>query len=532
MALKALTDKYVKTKRKSHHNFLYTCFVDFSKAFDNISRDTLYTKLNDIGVQGKFLNIIQDMYDNDSACVKINNNISEPFRCYKGVKQGCMLSPTLFNIYLSDLPNILNKDKDAPELNQRPVSCLLYADDLVIISKTHKGLQNNMNRLVDYCKKNSLNINESKTKIMIFNPNGKNLNRYLFQVGSTTVENVTKYKYLGLTLSASASYSIAKQELKKIALKAYYSLRKTMGISFRRHLPLTIYLFNTLIKPILTYSSEIWALDTTKYNELRDPIEQLHSTFCKHILGVSRRATNKACRAEIGSFPIIIEAKSKAISFWARLLTLDNSRIAKQAYLDQIIHATNSNWAMEIKTLLFQNGFGYIWDLQQEEQYDYTKIKQIYKQFKQRLEDIERQNWLSSLYDDNRKSFGGNRLRTFREFKTEYKLEEYLIKVSDIEHRRALTKLRISDHILQIERGRYSKDYIKPELRICPHCHIMEDEAHFLLDCTLYENIRNTLFLDIKTNANFKQLIDPKNNVNKIAKYVHDCFKIRQSIPS
>ena len=464
-ALKALTDKYVKARRKRYQNFLYTCFVDFSKAFDNISRDKLYTKLNNLGVKGKFLKIIQDMYDNDSACVKINNNISEPFRCYKGVKQGCMLSPTLFNIYLSDLPNTLNKDKDAPELNQRPVSCLLYADDLVIISKTHKGLQNNINRLVDYCKKNSLNINESKTKIMIFNPNGKNLNRYLFQIGTSLVENVTKYKYLGLTLSASASYSTAKQELKKIALKAYYSLKKTMGMSFRRHLPLTIYLFNTLIKPILTYGSEIWALDTTKYNELRDPIEQLHNTFCKHILGVSRRASNKACRGEIGSFPIIIEAKSKAISFWARLLTLDNARIAKQAYWDQIIHPTNRNWAMEIKTMLFHSGLGYLWMLQQEEQYN-IKIRQIYKQFKQRLEDIERQNWLTSLYDDNRQSFGGNKLRTFREFKTEYKLEEYLIKVSDIEHRRALTKLRISDHMLQIERGRYSKDYIKPELRI------------------------------------------------------------------
>ena len=101
-ALKALTDKYVKARRKRYQNFLYTCFVDFSKAFDNISRDKLYTKLNNLGVKDKFLKIIQDMYDNDSACVKINNNISEPFRCYKGVKQGCMLSPTLFDIYLSD----------------------------------------------------------------------------------------------------------------------------------------------------------------------------------------------------------------------------------------------------------------------------------------------------------------------------------------------------------------------------------------------------------------------------------------------
>ena len=121
-----------------------------------------------------------------------------------------------------------------------------------------------------------------------------------------------------------------------------------MGTSFRRNVSLTLRLFNTLIKPILTYGSEIWGLDIAKYNELRDPIEQVHTKFCKLILGVSKRAVNKACRSEIGSYPIIIEAKTKAVTFWARLLTLENTRIAKQAYLDQLNYPQSKNWAMEM----------------------------------------------------------------------------------------------------------------------------------------------------------------------------------------
>ena len=452
------------------------------------------------------------------------------FKCFKGVKQGCMLSPTLFNIFLSDLPKILNKDKDAPELNGRSISCLLYADDLVIVSKSQKGLQNNLNLLRDYSQENSLYINESKTKVMVFNPNEKKLNRYSFQVDTTLIENVTRYKYLGLTLSASGSYTIAKQELKKVALKAFYSLRKNMGTSFRRHIPLTLQLFNTLIKPILTYGSEIWGFNTTKYNELRDPIEQVHMKFCKQILGVSKRAVNKACRGEIGSFPVIVEIKAKAISFWSRLLTLDNNRIAKQAYLDQLNYPNSRNWAMEIRKLLFYNGFGYCWELQQVVNLQINDIRLFYKQFKQRLEDIEIQNWRASLYDDNNRTVGGNKLRTYREFKTEYKLENYLVEVQNTEHRRALTKLRISDHILQIERGRYNKDYIIPELRICPHCHVMEDEEHFLTKCTIYTDLRNTLSQKINRNiSNFNNLIDPKTSKPEIAKYVYDCFQVRQS---
>ena len=95
----------------------------------------------------------------------------------------------------------------------------------------------------------------------------------------------------------------------------------------------------------------------------------------------------------------------------------------------------------------------------------------------------------------------------------------------NIEHRRALTKLRISDHILQIERGRYSKNYVSPEQRKCPYCHVMENEEHFLVNCSLYSTERNLLFQKLnKTIYNFQDLISPQNNKRTIAKYIYDCF--------
>ena len=106
--LKKLIDKYVKSKPQKYRNLLFSCFVYFRKALDCIPRQKLFDKLRKEGVQGRFLDVLISMYSNDKSAVKIDNKLTESFSCHAGVKQGCMLPPTLFNFYLSDLPKFLN----------------------------------------------------------------------------------------------------------------------------------------------------------------------------------------------------------------------------------------------------------------------------------------------------------------------------------------------------------------------------------------------------------------------------------------
>ena len=139
--LKTLIDKFVKSKPQKRRNLLFSCLVDFRKAFDRIPRQKLFEKLRKEGIKGRFLEIVMSMYSKDKSAVKINNKMTEAFPCYTGVKQGCMLSPTLFNLYLSDLPEFLNSPNSTDILfddSERPINCLLYADDLVIFFAVSK----------------------------------------------------------------------------------------------------------------------------------------------------------------------------------------------------------------------------------------------------------------------------------------------------------------------------------------------------------------------------------------------------------
>ena len=110
---------------------------------------------------------------------------------------------------------------------------------------------------------------------------------------------------------------------------------------------------------------------------------------------------------------------------------------------------------------------------------------------KQRLKDIELQRLLSDVNNDVRKDANQkNKLRTFRKFKTieNYECEDYFRQVTNVRHRITLTKLRLSNHKLAIETGRYVRPYKKREERICPICKKdVEDEINFLTLCPAYQ---------------------------------------------
>ena len=177
--LKMLIDKYQNRNQEDNGICYFLVFVDFSKTSDSVPRNTLFDKLRTAGIKGHFLEVLMSMHSNDMSAFKIDNKITQMFLCHNGVKQGCMLSPTLFNIYLNDLPEMLNiASTTEVMLRERPTHCLLYAHDLVIFARSAKGLQRILNKLESFCEKVDLTVNLDKTQVMIFNNSGKSLNNY------------------------------------------------------------------------------------------------------------------------------------------------------------------------------------------------------------------------------------------------------------------------------------------------------------------------------------------------------------------
>ena len=238
---------------------------------------------------GKFFNIIKSVYLNDQACVKANGVKSLPFDINIGVRQGCVLSPLLFNVFICDLAKKLMDLENAPEVGPVCINSLFWADDLVLFSKDEEGLQKMLNVLEEYCKENELTINTKKTKCMIFNKTGRLLLRPFFLNG-VQLEMVRSYKYLGFLLTPSGELNTGLKDLRDRAFRAFMKIKNDLGSSFNQDVPLVLSLINSLVKPILLYACDFWGCFTLPVS---NPIDNLYMSMLKQILGVQKQTTNE-----------------------------------------------------------------------------------------------------------------------------------------------------------------------------------------------------------------------------------------------
>lgn len=506
--LKCLIDKYCSTKEGR----LYSCFIDFQKAYDSVIHCGLKLKLLQSNIGTKFYNIIKNMYLKSEACVKVGNSLTTSFLLKLGVRQGDNLSPSLFNIFINDLPSYLENCIDSVMLHSKKLNCLMYADDVVIFSTSPEGLQNKLNCIGKFCDDWGMKVNIKKTKVIIFNKAGR-LIRHKFFYKNSEIDCVSNYKYLGIFFTASGSFSVARNELYKKALKGYYKLRKDF-LSLNPSIKTSMKVFDHTIKPILLYGSEIWGVFNVNNNKFKQSqnqnilindcyknlkCETLHIKFCKYILGLHKKSTNHASLSELGRHPLHFNIVKSMLKYCYRLenLTTEFPLLYDAFLCSKELHYKHKNsWYSSVEKLIK------ILDFKDN----------VMSLNKSKFGTILNKNLINKyLYDWKRTSelLADGKLTTYLFLKTNFSFENYLTLVKNYDYRKSICKLRTSTHKLLIETGRYNK--VPRNERICKNCTLseIEDETHFLTRCTKFSHDRGVLFNLISSRVNqFSNLSD------------------------
>ena len=508
-----LTLKSIIDFKKSKKEKVFAAFIDLRKAFDTVWRDGLFYKMLLNGINGKTFNIIRSMYTNNTFKIKFANGLSKQIPSTCGVKQGDVLSPLLFNLFIDDLVQNLNTfHSGAISFNGLSINSLLYADDIVILANSKEALQTFLDILDNFCTSWKLHINTDKSKVVVFNSNGKCF-LDTFMCANHTLETVNSYCYLGVTFKHTGSLTHTSTLLMEKAKKALFKIKNTIELD--NPCNLLEKLFDNLVIPVMLYCSEIWGV-ICQVND-STPYEYLHLKFLKEILGVHSKASNDACRAELNRLPLRGKILNIACSYWQHLWSSPNSLVSK------IVEVTKShnNWFIQMGAIFNTLGFSYFYDSPNFSLHDKLSIKQ-------RITDIQ-------LQEQNMRISNTKKLNILMKFYRSGTRPYYVDFLKNRAERAMLSKLRISAHKLAIEGGRYMN--IPKQERICTACNSgeVEDEEHFLLSCSLYRTSRQALCSKlIKLNyqgLNLRIILDNNNHsiLKMSASFIENCFKQRES---
>ena len=168
--LKETVDYYI-----NHGSRVFCAFLDASKAFDRLIHAGLFLKLIQQGMPRIFLDLIIFWYRNLECRVKWDQSFSQWFHVTAGVRQGGILSPSFYCLYVDDLIAILERLNVGCYILEIFMAALLYADDMALLSPSIKGLERLLATCKEYCDEWDICLNASKSKLMYFGKKCSNL---------------------------------------------------------------------------------------------------------------------------------------------------------------------------------------------------------------------------------------------------------------------------------------------------------------------------------------------------------------------
>ncbi|KAJ7137429.1 hypothetical protein C8R43DRAFT_893660 [Mycena crocata] len=492
------------------------------------------------GISGLFFDWMRMVYARMRYATKFGDENCLPFRSIIGLLTGDSASPSLWNIFFADFQ--LREHPDDVRLNGRAISQAEQADDNIIFTTSFPTFQDKVGNFYYWCTRKRVYISAPKSKWMIYGPLPNPIP--VLRLGDREVELVSEFKYVGTWLTSttpnifSLNYSIKAAKARN-ASNAAFAMKHRIG-----SLPIKegLVLYMARVDCYLTSGADLSLdVDAALVQELLDA----QHMYLRRLLGINSRAMLAVLFTETGLMPIRVRRLLMALGRLLYMLELGDERNVRAALLDSVdLFATgHSGWAGDIAIML--STLPTPIRIAPADLLSVDTVSAIAKKVAEvvdadlqfDIDHLQKTHLLRGRLElvDEKLSLVTRRRR------------HYLTMVTIPAHRKALTRLLLSDHNLSIERLRYPARYrqrIPREERLCRFCLAeVEDEAHALLECQAHiplvqmrEAFLAAVFeIDAKLEEAFdcmnhldflRRLLCSRGAITWVAKYVCDVLAI------
>ena len=305
--LRILCEKYLQYQQN-----LYYVLIDFKKAFDRVWHAALWATMRKYNISANLVCIIEQLYDKATSAAQMHCSIGEWFRTTVGVRQGCLLSPTLFNIFLKRIMSDALEEHDGKvSIGGRSITNLRFADDIHALAEEEQELEALVESLDKTCTRYKMEISAEKTKLVTNSANG---NQREIKVKGQKLGTVTSFKYLGAVVSDDGCSS--KPDVLSRIAQATAALTKLKPIWRDNNISLgsKVKLMRSLVISIFLYTCESWTLTAelekrTQAFEMRCYRRLLNISYKDHVTNEEVRRKIQAVIGEYDEFLTLVKKR-------------------------------------------------------------------------------------------------------------------------------------------------------------------------------------------------------------------------------
>ena len=241
-------------KQESSRKNIYLCFIDYAKAFNCVDHNKLWKILKEMGLPDHLTYLLRNLYAGQEATVKTGHGTTDWFQIGKGVHQGCLLPPCLFNLYTEYIMRNtgLEEAQAGIKTARKNINNLRYADDITLMAESEE-LKSLLMKVKEESEKVGLKLSIQKAKIMISGPITS------WEIDGETVETVSDFIFLGSKITADdeCSHEIKRHlVIGRKVMTNLDSIFKSRDIT----LPTKVRLVKAMVFPVVMYGCESWTI--------------------------------------------------------------------------------------------------------------------------------------------------------------------------------------------------------------------------------------------------------------------------------
>lgn len=317
--LKTLMDRAKLEKRK-----LILVFLDIEKAYDRVIREILWKIIKKVLKNEKSVRILQKLYKNNSMYFVLGEWITEEISVDVGVRQGCILSSILYELYGEELISCLvNSGLGVWLSRELCIPCLGYADDTVITAEEVSEMQEMLNKIMESAQKLQMKFSTKKCKVLIINGDGK---EELF-LGDEKLEIVEEVKYLGIQIDIKDG-KVMEGHKRNISLESKKLCHIIKNAAAQRCDKYMVgrELWKGFAVPKLMYCAETLGYKSSEW----DKIEKAQNDLARYILGAPVYTATEALRGEMGWSSFKERDEKGILKYGGRIELMEEARMVRK----------------------------------------------------------------------------------------------------------------------------------------------------------------------------------------------------------